>query len=135
MNEEQFRKLKPGDRVRWRRFIFTIAMIEKDEAGTRVIIDKNFAPIKVDDHFVKDLEVVAIGEVMDNGDVIDPATGEITYEEMRQVEPKAKHMIRIDLVISGIDPETKGWEFMEQTIEEAIEQYGGEVTEYNVINQ
>ncbi len=42
---------------------------------------------------------------------------------------------RITLVISGIDPETKGWEFMEQTIEDAIESYGGEVVEYECFPQ
>lgn len=131
MNEEQFRKLKPGDRVCWKQVIFTIAMIEKDEAGTRVIIDRNFAQIKVGDRFVKDLRVVSIGETMEDGCVIDPATGEITFEEVRQPEPAAKHMTRVELVISGVDPETKGWTFMMERIEEIIEEYGGEVTEYD----
>ena len=39
-------------------------------------------------------------------------------------------MTRIDLVIIGVDRETKGWEFMMEAIESVIENYGGIVVEF-----
>ncbi len=115
MNKAEFMKLKAGDKLRYGDYEFHVHMIEtaydseSGTTGTYTVFNNQFQSIKLIDVIVDKLVLVS--------------------------EPKAKHMIRIDLVISGIDPDSHGWEFMEQAIEEAIESYGGQVTEYNVVNQ
>lgn len=112
MNKAAFMKLKPGDKLRYGDQEFHIQFIVQefypglDRRGTYTVFNNQGQSVKLIDDIVSRLVLVS--------------------------EPKAKHMIRIDLVISGIDPDSNGWEFMEQGIEEAIEEYGGEVTEYNV---
>ena len=115
MMKEQFMKLKVGDKVRYGDHEFHVYMIEtalneeRIATGTWKVYNNQFQSIEITDEIVPNLMLVS--------------------------EPAAKHMTRVELVVSGIDPDTKGWEFMEQAIEEAIESYGGEVTEYNVVNQ
>lgn len=115
MNKEEFMKLKVGDKLRYGDHEFHVHMIEialdeeQGATGTWKVYNTQFQSIEITDGIVDKLVLVS--------------------------EPAAKHMIRVELVISGIDPESNGWEFMEQAIEEAIESYGGEVTEYNVVNQ
>ncbi len=114
MTPEEFMKLKPGDKLRYNAMEFHVQFIEKafypefEASGTYTVFNPSHQSIKVIDDIVENIFLVS--------------------------EPAAKHMVRLDIVVSGIDPETKGWEFMEQEIEEAIESYGGEVTEYNVVN-
>lgn len=115
MNKAEFMKLKHGDKLRYGDKEFHVYIIEKAfdeelrETGTYTVYNNQGQSIKLIDDIVSRLVLVS--------------------------EPVAKHMIRIDLVISGIDPDSHGWEFMEQAIEEAVESYGGQVTEYNVVNQ
>ncbi len=112
MTPEEFMKLKPGDKVRYGDQEFHIQFIEQgfdsdlEVSGTHTVFNNRGQSIKVIDDIVEHILLVS--------------------------EPKAKHMIRIDLVISGIDVKTKGWGFMEDAIESAVESYGGEITEFNV---
>lgn len=114
MNKADFMKLKPGDKLRYNDQEFHIQF-------TETAVDPEF-------------EVSGVHKVYnERGQSIELTDGIVEHTFLVS-EPAAKHMIRIDLVISGIDPDSNGWEFMEQAIEEAIESYGGEVTEYNAFD-
>lgn len=134
MTPEEFIHLKPGDKLRYGDKEFHVYLIEKavwpesGVEGTSKVLNNKFQSIRLGDKIVERLVLVS-----------EPYPGDLDIkrgqEEEGALPVAAKHMIRIDLVISGIDPDSHGWEFMEQTIEEAIESYGGQVTEYNVVNQ
>ena len=115
MTPEEFIKLKSGDKLRYNDQEFHIQFIEKavwpesGVEGTSVVFNNQGQSIRLGDKIIDKLVLVS--------------------------EPAAKHMVRIELVISGIDPNSSGFGFMEEAVESAIEDYGGEVTEYNVVNQ
>lgn len=90
MNKEQFHDLKPGDILSLHGVLFTIKMAERyyrtelEKTLTHTVANDKGLTIKVIDPWLKNVRIVAIGETMDNGDVIDPATGEITYEAPKE---------------------------------------------------
>ncbi len=112
MNKEEFMKLKPGDKLRYNdqefhiQFTETAVDPEFEVSGVHKVYNERGQSIELTDGIVENIFLVS--------------------------EPAAANMVRIDLVISGIDVKTKGWGFMEDAIETVVEGYGGEITEFNV---
>jgi hypothetical protein len=116
MKKEQFMKLKAGDKLRYGDHEFHVYMIETShvdvesgEARVWKVYNNQYQSIEIGDDIVEHIVLVS--------------------------EPTAKHMVRVELVISGIDVKTKGWGFMEDMIETVVENYGGEITEFHVQGQ
>ncbi len=107
MNTQEFENLQSGDRLLHNGEYTHVNMWIAP--GYSVSLT-NGTEMTLDDDWLKDVQVINVA-----------ATAP---------QPAAANMVRIEVVISGVDINSKAWSFMEEAINDAIEQYGGEITEW-----
>ena len=108
MDANDFRHLKQGDRLLHNgEYTHVSTWLEPGY----VVELTNGTNLGLDDSWLKDVQIINVAA---------PTP-----------EPAAANMVRIEVVISGIDINSKAWGFMEEAINDAIGSYGGEVTDWN----
>ena len=113
MKPEQFMKLKKGDVLSYGGEEFVIDSIEESWRG-----DLGFeAPHTLTNDFGQTIKIS------------DPWLDEVLILSAAYLDPKVTYLRRLEYVVAGIDEGIKAWEFIDEAVEELIEQYGGYIVE------
>jgi hypothetical protein len=117
VKKEEYWRLEKGDVIQYhgRNYVVTdIEYVWQPESGNR-----NAVPYTV---------------TLDTGHNLKPFDATVpAIQIVRMKNPlPARHVNRLEIVITGIDHDSKKWMFLEEAISSAIVDYGGDVTEWNV---
>lgn len=112
MTPEQFLKLKRGDMLFYNddfeiESIDTAFQPEREVTGPYTVYDAYGGSLKITDAWLDEVEIITAA-FQNRG---------------------PGYLKRIELVIGGIEEGRKAWEFLEVSIEETIERYGGYLVE------